>query len=153
MCRKDWLTDGYRSAPVFLKHFSVQCNIFLCKGSHQVEANFQINTEKWRATLQQTSGWFFFFFLFRPLAPVSETKRSLVTHLSSVLKNPSDFSGAKNKSPFFFFFEYGTSWCRHTWQLNISVKGIRENGSQQSQRKRDSLHIQGPETSARVWQH
>lgn len=97
------LTDGYRSAPVFLKHFSVQCNIFLCKGSHQVEANFQINTEKWRATLQQTSG-FFFFFLFHPLAPVSETKRSLVTHLSSVLKNPSDFSGAKNKSFFSFFF-------------------------------------------------
>ena len=98
---------------------------------------------------------FFFFFLFHPLAPVSETKRSLVTHLSSVLKNPSDFSGAKNKSffSFFFFFEYGTPWCGHTWQLNISVKGIRENGSQQSQRKRDSLHIQGPETSARVWQH
>ena len=146
------LTDGYRSAPVFLKHFSVQCSIFLCKGSHQVEANFQINTEKWRATLQQTQVGFLF--LFCPPAPISETKRSLVTHLSSVLKNPGDFSGAKNKSFFFFFFlsiEPLGADTLGSWV--ISVEGIRENGSQQSQRNRDSLHIQGPETSARVWQH
>ena len=97
------VTDGYRSAPVFLKHVSVQGNIFLCKGSHQVEpiSKLTLKHEERHCNKLQVG----FIFLFCPPAPISETERSLVTHLSSVLKNLGDFSGAKNKSFFFLSME------------------------------------------------
>lgn len=119
------VTDGHQSAQYFLKHFSVQGDLFPWKGSKQVEANFKIDGEKSKETQKQTSGWLPFFLLrpsSHPPAP-----RSLVTHLSFGSENLRDLSGAKNES---CHFKDGTPRWSHTCpQESMSVAGTTARGA------------------------